>query len=147
METLVPSFNHLSFLFRRVKNGFRYIKWWDSWLLGGLHSTLMLCTTDYWICDTLRWNTSKLLLDHGNWGHLRPYRDPRFSSAFCKWKGEKNSNRLNLIVFHWFIEHPLISTCFDAWAFARRSHLLYPCRFTPFNHKFTKPLLKFSSQA
>lgn len=54
-------------------------------------------------------------LDHGNRGHLRPCRERCLDSGLGKW--EKKSHCLNLIIFHWFIEHPLISIHFEAGPF------------------------------
>lgn len=54
-------------------------------------------------------------LDHGNWGHLRHCRERCLESGFGNW--EKKSHCLNLIIFHWFIEHPLTSIHFEAGPF------------------------------
>ena len=102
------------------------------WLPCGLHNKLMLCMTDYWIHDTLQWKKAKSSLDHGDWGHLRPCRERCLESGFGK--SEKKSHCLNLIIFHWFIEHPLISIHFEAGPFCIKV----------FSHSLTLSLSLFS---
>lgn len=45
------------------------------WLPCGLHNTLMLCMTDYWICDTLQWKTA--VLSCGPWELGSPWAQQR----------------------------------------------------------------------
>lgn len=107
------------------------------WLPRGLHNKLMLCMTGYWIHDTLQWKKAKSSLDHGDWGPLRPCRERCLESGFGK--SEKKSHCLNLIIFHWFIEHPLISIHFEAGPFCIKvfSLSLFSRLLTPFHHKLT----------